>query len=252
MGDEGEFKFNCDKCDFHVNAKSLFDKHLSTVKHKTGVRAERSDKRQRTKCEFCNHIPSNGTNMKLHMLNKHSTLEERKKAFAFYCEFCNCGVLSQIAFKNHTATRKHKYFVNQTESNNKNNTGRSDGSGLEVHDIDPVEVPESSDSDESTNSETVGPINPDQPESIKQLESPESIKQLESPESIKQLESPESIKQLESPESIKQLESPESIDPLESPESIDPLESPESIKPVELITLFINPMTPNQQESINE
>jgi len=113
------FEYNCDKCNFHVDAKSLFNKHLLTGIHLTGSRAERCDKLQRVKCEFCDHIPSNNKNMRLHILNKHSTLEERKKTFVYYCELCNCGVLSQKAYGNHIATRKHKYFA-AVKSNNNN------------------------------------------------------------------------------------------------------------------------------------
>ena len=33
--------------------------------------------------------------MKLHILNNHSSIEEKKKGFKYYCETCNYGVINE-------------------------------------------------------------------------------------------------------------------------------------------------------------
>jgi hypothetical protein len=43
--------------------------------------------------------------MKLHCLNHHSTKEERKKEFKFYCDECNYGSFIQSLFKIHLETK---------------------------------------------------------------------------------------------------------------------------------------------------
>ena len=43
-------KYNCDKCDLHTNAKSVWDKHLISGLHLTGKRAVRCDKKVLDKC----------------------------------------------------------------------------------------------------------------------------------------------------------------------------------------------------------
>lgn len=43
--------------------------------------------------------------MKLHYLNHHSTKEERKKEFKFYCDECNYGSFIHSLFKIHLETK---------------------------------------------------------------------------------------------------------------------------------------------------
>ena len=46
--------------------------------------------------------------MKLHILNNHSTREEKKKGFKYYCEYCDMGTFAKFIYNKHIKTKKHK------------------------------------------------------------------------------------------------------------------------------------------------
>lgn len=105
--DKQEYIYNCEKCNFHTNAKSMWEKHIITGKHTSGSRATRCDKKLLDKCPHCNYKPPSYTNMKHHILNIHSTKEERKKEFKFYCENCDFGSFGKQPFDIHSKSEKH-------------------------------------------------------------------------------------------------------------------------------------------------
>ena len=80
---------------------------LTSKKHTGEKRKERSDKIIEEQCKLCNYNSNKTTNMKLHMLTKHSTKEERQKEMKFYCEKCDFGCFVQILFDRHLETKKH-------------------------------------------------------------------------------------------------------------------------------------------------
>lgn len=41
------------------------------------------------------------------MLNNHSSLEEKKKEFTYYCEVCNYGIFNKDNYDKHLLTKKH-------------------------------------------------------------------------------------------------------------------------------------------------
>ena len=49
--------------------------------------------------------------MKKHILNEHSTKEQREKEFKFYCSYCDFGTFSKDTIKVHNETNKHKNFI---------------------------------------------------------------------------------------------------------------------------------------------
>jgi len=102
-----EYKYECVKCEFYTNARSAFEKHLITEKHKTGEKAIRCDKKYPDKCEMCNYKPSGNMNYIQHKLNIHSTPEEREKEFKFYCKNCDFGTFSKNIYETHLKTKKH-------------------------------------------------------------------------------------------------------------------------------------------------
>jgi hypothetical protein len=101
------FTYNCEKCDFHTNAKSMMDKHLVSGKHTTGVRSVRCDKKLLDKCPHCNYKPNSYINMKQHILNLHSEKEDRKKDFKYYCEKCDFGSFIKQTYNKHLESNKH-------------------------------------------------------------------------------------------------------------------------------------------------
>jgi len=102
-----EYKFNCEKCKFYTNYKSEYKRHENTEKHKTGKKAVRSDKKYPEKCELCDYKPVNNKNYIRHKLTFHSTKEERKNEFAFYCEKCDFGTFEIGRYKTHLGSKKH-------------------------------------------------------------------------------------------------------------------------------------------------
>ena len=46
--------------------------------------------------------------MELHLLNNHSTKEERKEKLKYYCELCDFGTFAKSLYDKHTNSEKHK------------------------------------------------------------------------------------------------------------------------------------------------
>lgn len=107
--DNTEYKFNCDKCNYHTNIMISYNKHLEGTLHKTGKRKTRSDRKKDIyKCDLCEYSSTNEHNYKTHFLNNHSTKEERKKQFTYYCDRCDFGNFIESCYETHINTKKHK------------------------------------------------------------------------------------------------------------------------------------------------
>ena len=111
--EEPKYKYNCDKCDIHTNANSVWIKHIETELHKTGKRKTRTDKKISEKCPSCEYRTKsiNNINMRQHILNAHSTKEERTEKFKYYCEHCDYGCFANPQIIKHNNTIKHKYNI---------------------------------------------------------------------------------------------------------------------------------------------
>jgi hypothetical protein len=106
--ENNELKYNCDKCNFHTNIKSMWEKHILSGKHTTGIRSTRSDKKLLDQCPDCDYKPKSYVNMRHHILNFHSKKEDRKKEFTFYCENCDFGAFVKHSYDKHLVSDKHK------------------------------------------------------------------------------------------------------------------------------------------------
>ena len=102
-----ETKYNCEKCQYKCNYLSEWNEHLTCKKHTGEKRKERCDKILVEKCTFCDYKSTKTSNMKLHILTHHSTKEDRKVNFKFYCEKCNFGCFSESCYNIHNLTQKH-------------------------------------------------------------------------------------------------------------------------------------------------
>lgn len=99
----------CEKCNYKTYLLASYKKHCLTELHKTGKRKPRKDKQSDSyNCDKCNFITTNKLNLKVHILNNHSTKEERKQGFKYYCEKCDFGVASETTYKIHLDTKRHK------------------------------------------------------------------------------------------------------------------------------------------------
>ena len=102
-------KFYCEKCNFGTDFKYTYNEHLQTILHQTGKRKVRCDKKEKLVCNKCTFFSGiNRLNYLNHMLNNHSTLEERKNGFTFYCSCCDFGTFDQLVMIKHEESKKHQ------------------------------------------------------------------------------------------------------------------------------------------------
>lgn len=124
-----EFKFFCDKCNYGTNNKMSMVVHEHTTLHLTGkhgkLNFKKSDKKI-YKCDICQTTYSSKANLFIHNLNNHSTKEERKKGYKFYCDLCNIGYMDNQKYTHHLTTQSHKNIysivTNQLQNINLSNT----------------------------------------------------------------------------------------------------------------------------------
>jgi hypothetical protein len=100
-----EYKYYCEKCKFGCHYESGWKAHEISNKHRGCENKEY--KLEPKKCDQCYYKTLCGSNLKLHILNHHSTKEERKKAFTHYCEECDYGIFGKKQFERHLEI-KHK------------------------------------------------------------------------------------------------------------------------------------------------
>ena len=101
-------KFYCVDCDYKCIYLAHWKQHIESDKHSNGgKRKPRCDKILEPKCEFCEFTTNNLTNMKTHKLTKHSSKEEQKIGFKYYCDKCEFGTFGDILFTRHLETKKH-------------------------------------------------------------------------------------------------------------------------------------------------
>ena len=103
-----EHKYNCEKCNYFTSTKQMYDRHLNTEKHKTGKRKTHSNKKYPEECEKCDYKPNSNRDYIQHKLIFHSTKEERKIGFKFYCDKCDFGTQISKVFDTHLNSNKHK------------------------------------------------------------------------------------------------------------------------------------------------
>ena len=105
---EEKYKYECEKCNYKCNFECEWKKHCETTLHKTGKRKKKDNYVKPEKCKLCDYTHKNKVSLRSHFLNKHSTLEERKKEYKYYCETCDFGSFFDVIIKNHNSTEKHK------------------------------------------------------------------------------------------------------------------------------------------------
>lgn len=105
---EDDSKFYCKECNYKCKFEYLYNRHLKTNKHINGkITRVHTKEPINYKCEKCDFVSNHIYNYKTHILNNHSTLEERKKEFPYYCELCDYGIFSKDLFDKHLLTKRH-------------------------------------------------------------------------------------------------------------------------------------------------
>lgn len=103
-------KFYCEKCNFKCDFQVYYERHLKTGKHLNGKITKIHTKKKDPlihKCEKCEFTSTHFYNFKTHVLNYHSSIEERKKEYPYYCECCDYGIFSIDNYNKHLLTKKH-------------------------------------------------------------------------------------------------------------------------------------------------
>ncbi len=117
-----QYKYYCEKCNYYTNIKNSMNLHIKSNLHLTGELGKRNikteDKKKTYKCDKCDFISKNKNNYMVHKLNKHSTTEERKCGYKYYCELCDFGVFSQSLYNKHLETETHKNIIKILSSKN--------------------------------------------------------------------------------------------------------------------------------------
>ena len=97
----------CKMCEFQATRPAEFVRHIGSIKHqRDGLKLKDCD----NKCEICEKIFSNHFALKIHKLQIHGTIEE-KRQHKYYCETCDVIFLSQLFMDKHLAGKKHKNML---------------------------------------------------------------------------------------------------------------------------------------------
>jgi len=104
--------------------QSQWEKHTNTEFHKTGIlkkgRYKDPNINHDLKCDKCNLVTTHTMVLKKHILDVHSTKEERKKNFKYYCDVCDVGCFSKAIMNAHDCTKKHKKALQRNQITEQN------------------------------------------------------------------------------------------------------------------------------------
>lgn len=89
--------------------KGDYTKHCKSYFHLTGKRKPRKDNKQNDYiCKHCGYKSTNKLNYNQHLLNNHTSNDQRKTSFKYFCDKCNFGINVESLYKKHCNTKKHK------------------------------------------------------------------------------------------------------------------------------------------------
>jgi hypothetical protein len=115
--EQNGLKYYCSDCNIYFSYKSFYEKHLKSNKHLFGERKKRNDNgtkrlskttdKKKYDCNLCDYSTINLYHYKNHILNNHSTKEEKEKSYKYYCKECDFGVFVKSCYEKHLLTTKH-------------------------------------------------------------------------------------------------------------------------------------------------
>ena len=109
---ENKSKYYCELCNYGCNHNSVFKKHQKSDKH------SRHGEKKIFKCDKCDYKTNTSHwNLKMHIMSKHSTIEERSKQ-KYYCVTCDSIFFSPLFYNNHIKSILH---INNSVLNKFNN-----------------------------------------------------------------------------------------------------------------------------------
>ena len=103
-----KYKYFCEKCNYGTDIRYSLIQHEETELHKTGIRKKKPIKEKKYyQCTDCDYKSDNNNNYLTHKLNNHSTKEERKQQFKYYCDNCDFGVFTESSLEIHKHSLRH-------------------------------------------------------------------------------------------------------------------------------------------------
>ncbi len=97
----------CQICNFQANRPAEFIRHVDSNKHKrNGVKIKDTT----FKCSECDKILVNHFSYKIHKIQMHGTIEEKRKQ-RYYCEQCDIVFISKLYMESHLAGKKHNNIL---------------------------------------------------------------------------------------------------------------------------------------------
>jgi hypothetical protein len=134
MEEKEEYKFNCEKCDYHTNKQGNFSRHLKTKKHKKNYekeieKEENKNKKLKYSCELCDYYTNNKLGFYQHKRTKKhkKNIELNKKEYN--CNICNkFGTDDQNKYLEHIKLnhidmeKEINKVINNTTNNTTNNS----------------------------------------------------------------------------------------------------------------------------------
>ena len=103
-----EYKHYCEKCNYKTNIRHSLLQHFNSELHKTGQRGIKKKAVEIYQCNDCEYNTIKKSNYLTHKLNNHSSIEERKKEFKYYCDICDFGVFTESSYKKHIESKVHQ------------------------------------------------------------------------------------------------------------------------------------------------
>ena len=94
----------CVCCNYKAKFQSEFNKHIKSQKHL------RQGKHKDHKCDKCDYTATTHWNLKMHIVLKHYTTEE-KNELKYYCKLCDNVTFSKLYYDNHINSTSHKNNV---------------------------------------------------------------------------------------------------------------------------------------------
>jgi hypothetical protein len=152
MEEKKEYKFNCEKCDYHSNNNMYYLQHKRSKKHQRNYKEEieienEKNKNKKYQCKLCNFFTDKINSFSQHKRTKKHKKNEEENKMTYNCEECNgkYKTNNQSEFMKHYKEKHMKKsdykrihnIINNTNSNNNttinNNDNRTINNILNIH-----------------------------------------------------------------------------------------------------------------------